>query len=744
MLNTEIDATETAHNQVDATEIDRISREERLGLLVNSLVDHAVIVFDISGKIVEWQGAATRITGFESAEAVGQKLGLIFTEEDQAAGVPAKELATAIRIGKAEDKRWHKRKDGSRFYANGTMTPLYNQAGKLCGFSKVFQDETERFKEAERRGLLLNLARHILESAEFDETLSKTVFDMIRVHLDADILFNYKIATDGSLDLVAEVGTPEKFKAAAQNLSSGQAFCGMVAVSKEPVAANKERIFSDAAGTFVRDMGVTSYVCHPLFGRDGKVLGTFSVGSTYRDEFLPSEVEFLQTVSHFLAIAWDRQQAEQKLVLVSAESERRKRLYETILSNTPDLAYVWNLEHRFTYANEILLKMWGKNWDDAIGKNCLELGYEPWHAEMHDREIEEVKKTKRPVRGEVPFAGTFDRRIYDYILVPVLGPDGEVEAVAGTTRDITAIRESQDEAAKLLESEKHHARLIEKVAEASKTLNTLLSAKSIAQLVTEEARTIIGAHQAVVSLTRTNDWSQSINAVSLSDKYAEYRNFDAQTDGSGIYAKVCESNKVMRLTQAELEAHPNWKAFSSSAEKHPPMRGWLAVPLIGHGDKNLGLLQLSDKYEGEFTQDDEAILIQLAAVAAAGIENATAYEKLHDQDRRKDEFLATLAHELRNPLAPIRSGVAVLSRSQLPDSNIKTLAMMERQVSHMVHLIDDLLDVSRISSGKVQLKKEQVPLDQIISAALEVSRPVVEASQHELFISGSGKIFCWM
>ena len=66
-------------------------------------------------------------------------------------------------------------------------------------------------------------------------------------------------------------------------------------------------------------------------------------------------------------------------------------------------------------------RMWGRTRDEAIGKNCLELGYEPWHAEMHDREIDQVVATKRPIRGEVPFTGTNGRRIYDYIFVPVIG-----------------------------------------------------------------------------------------------------------------------------------------------------------------------------------------------------------------------------------------------------------------------------------------------------------------------------------
>lgn len=136
--------------------------------------------------------------------------------------------------------------------------------------------------------------------------------------------------------------------------------------------------------------------------------------------------------------------ASEKLGNLVAESERVRRLYDTVLSNTPDLVYVFDLSHRFTYANASLLRMWGKEWSEAIGKNCLELGYEPWHAAMHDREIEQVIATRRPIRGEVPFNGTNGRRIYDYIFVPVLGPDGAVEAIAGTTRDTTDRRQSED------------------------------------------------------------------------------------------------------------------------------------------------------------------------------------------------------------------------------------------------------------------------------------------------------------
>lgn len=129
---------------------------------------------------------------------------------------------------------------------------------------------------------------------------------------------------------------------------------------------------------------------------------------------------------------------------VTEEAQRQKRLYETVLSSTPDLVYAFDLKHRFIYANEALLDMWGRTWEEGIGKTLLEVGYERWHAEMHERELDQVVATKRPVRGEVPFPHSrLGRRTYDYIFAPILGPDGAVEGVAGTTRDVTEQREAE-------------------------------------------------------------------------------------------------------------------------------------------------------------------------------------------------------------------------------------------------------------------------------------------------------------
>jgi PAS domain S-box-containing protein len=122
------------------------------------------------------------------------------------------------------------------------------------------------------------------------------------------------------------------------------------------------------------------------------------------------------------------------------------------------------------------------------------------------------------------------------------------------------------------------------------------------------------------------------------------------------------------------------------------------------------------------------------------ITDRRAYEqRLVEQDVRKDEFLATLAHELRNPLAPIRTGLQVMKLMPQAEVAARTLPVMERQLGQLVRLIDDLLDVSRISSGKIVLKRERIAFQEVAAAALEASRPAIDAAGHSLTIDWPDK-----
>jgi PAS domain S-box-containing protein len=413
------------------------SKTERLNLLVENIKDYAVVIFDPEGLILEWQGGAERITGYAQDEAIGQRAGLLFTPQDLEIGLPQLEMSKAAETGRAEDKRWHLKKDGTRFYADGVMTALYTEDGKLRGFGKVFKDAT------------------------------------------ADKL----------------------------------------------------------------------------------------------DE----------------------------------ESTRRRAM--------------------------------------------------------------------------------------------------KLQKLAGISLRISAAQDID----------------------------------SVMSIVTEEARHLIGAHQSVTGFTVDANWTQAINHVSLSEKYADWQSYDASPDGSGIYSLVCRLNRPMRMTQAELEQHPAWKNFGGAPENHPPMRGWLAAPLTARDGGNLGLIQLSDKFEGEFTEEDEAILVQLAQLSSVAIANARLYQELRVNDEKKNEFLAMLAHELRNPLAAIANAVKLAATTSDQSHMDWSMGVITRQMIHLSRLIDDLMDVSRITRGKIELRRDVMDLTPILKSAAATVMTLVEERKHSLQLDIEGE-----
>jgi CheY-like chemotaxis protein/nitrogen-specific signal transduction histidine kinase len=124
-------------------------------------------------------------------------------------------------------------------------------------------------------------------------------------------------------------------------------------------------------------------------------------------------------------------------------------------------------------------------------------------------------------------------------------------------------------------------------------------------------------------------------------------------------------------------------------------------------------------------------LVQNVAVA---LDNAQLCDELREHDRRKDEFLATLAHELRNPLAPLCTGLQLLQRSSDQTLRFVTRQTMERQLAHLSRLIDDLLDISRINLGKLRLRKSRFDFRTVVHTALEAIRPLMMARNHELAV----------
>jgi PAS domain S-box-containing protein len=180
-------------------------------------------------------------------------------------------------------------------------------------------------------------------------------------------------------------------------------------------------------------------------------------------------------------------------------------------------------------------------------------------------------------------------------------------------------------------------------------LETLSASGFVAALQTlaDETRVAIGAHQCAMSYAPFGDFTDAVHAVSLSEKYAKYRTYDAKPTGVGIWGLVGRDKLRVRLTQEQVEALPSWRNFSDVRDarglEHPPMRGWLAVPVLRPAGDVLGVLQLSDKWDDkEFTDQDLQDLQALAKLFAPTMElnlvNQQLKQRTEEVNRSRDEL----------------------------------------------------------------------------------------------------------
>jgi signal transduction histidine kinase/DNA-binding response OmpR family regulator len=203
------------------------------------------------------------------------------------------------------------------------------------------------------------------------------------------------------------------------------------------------------------------------------------------------------------------------------------------------------------------------------------------------------------------------------------------------------------------------------------------------------------------------------------------------------------------MAEAQSGGYPLEIRTDAAGSNHWPP--WLRVAHVlplKVGDRNIGALTVGTVDHDAVTLDDRGLL-EIATRAAIAFDNAQLYsslgremaraksaeEKLQEANRRKDEFLAMLSHELRNPLAPIVTAAQVLGKVAPNDSRIAWVReVIERQVTHLAGLVDDLLDVSRITQGKITLNREAVELGKVIEHSIEIVRPLLDTKRHTLSV----------
>ena len=279
------------------------------------------------------------------------------------------------------------------------------------------------------------------------------------------------------------------------------------------------------------------------------------------------------------------------------------------------------------------------------------------------------------------------------------------------------------------EWQRRRAAQLQKLAAASLAINSALSLEKMLQTVTDTARDLVGSHQAITLFIVEQGSSspprppRTLSFGSFSDKYADWKQERLELDAIATTV-VARSHAATRMTEQELREHPDWDIVSSM--RIPPVRGgMLAAPLVGRNGANLGVLYLCDRYDGHFTADDEAVLTQLAQLTSIAIEN-TLYAEERETNRIKDEFLSTLSHELRTPLNAILGWTQLLRAGELQGDVAHGMEVIERNARAQAKLVEDLLDVSRVTTGKLRLNPRPLNLAAVVAAAADAVRPMAE------------------
>jgi signal transduction histidine kinase len=347
-----------------------------------------------------------------------------------------------------------------------------------------------------------------------------------------------------------------------------------------------------------------------------------------------------------------------------------------------------------------------------------------------------MARWKLSIASGQPFDMVFPLRGADGVYRPFLtrvnplrGADGSLQYWFGTNTDISEQKQAED-------ALRQQARANEALYRVSRSLAAEHDLQKIVQTVTDEATALTDAQFGAFFYNAVGERGEEYTLFTISgmprEAFAEF----PMPRNTAIFEPTFRGQRPVRLHDVTEDPRFGKNApYQGLPPGHLPVRSYMAVPVASRTGAVLGGLFFAHEQPGVFNERHEHMVVSIAAQAAVAIDNARLYAELREADRRKDEFLATLAHELRNPLAPIRNSLEIMSSpaadAELLDRSRQTMA---RQMQHLVRLVDDLLDVSRVMRGKIELRKQRVSVAAIITHAVETAQPVIESQQHELMV----------
>jgi len=380
----------------------------------------------------------------------------------------------------------------------------------------------------------------------------------------------------------------------------------------------------------------------------------------------------------------DRVEAQATLAQATAALTQRERQFATLVENSPDIFSRLDRNLRFVYVSPIVERYSGSPATSHIGRTAAEMGMAAEVQPEWERAVRRVFDTGAVGAIKYRFSGVAGQTwMFSSRLIPEFADDGSVESVLSIASNIT-------------EQELIDAALRESKARLEFTLAAAHVGEWEIDVATGESR-----HSELHD--RCFGYTEPVPGWNLETLYAHLHEDDRER------VRALVTRAFATRTDLAFEARVVWPDGSVH---------WIDV----HG---------SPYISARASEREDPRLRFLGIIADITLRKHTE-ATLHDADLRKDEFLATLAHELRNPLAPIRNAVQIMQLSRDDAMHEKARKIIERQLKQMVHLVDDLLDVSRISQGKVELRLDQVDVTSAVLDAIETSRPLIDAGRHHL------------
>jgi PAS domain S-box-containing protein len=716
-------------------------QRERLHVTLTSIGD-GVISTDAEGRVDFLNSVAENLVGWKSAEATHHTLDDVFRIVNEDTRQPVENPALrALREGRIVGLANHTvliSKDGTERPIDDSAAPIRDEKGGISGSVLVFRDITERKRSeavlGERMRLLaLNAAvGEALVQGNGVEAMLQCCAEALVENLHGAFARIWTLnPNDDVLELRASAGLYTHRDGTHSRVPVGKYKIGLIAQERKPHLTNAvvgDPRVSDQE--WAKQEGMVAFAGYPLVV-DDRLVGVMAMFA--RHMLTEATLEAMASVADEIAVGVERKSAQQRL------HEQQEWLRVT-LASIGDAVIATDMLGRVTFLNPVAEQLTGWTQGEAQG-----------------RPLESVfvivnKQTRQPVENPVEkvlrdglivglgnhtvlTARDGTQRPIDDSAAPIRDTSGEMIGVVLIFRDVTEQRRAERE----LRQSEQTARFL---ADASAALAVLVDFDSTLQKVASLAVPNF-ADWASVDLLEGDGTLRRVAVAHVDPAKVElahevHRRFppDPAAPQGGW--------NILRSGRAEIVPEISDELLVQSVKDDELLRimrelglkSYLGVPLKVRG-KALGVITFIAAESGRRYDDaDLATAQDLADRAAIAIENAQLYRELRDADRRKDEFLATLAHELRNPLAPIRNGLQVLRLSGTESTTVaEARSMMERQLSQMVRLVDDLLDVSRITRNKLDLRRHRVALAAVVQSAVETSRPLIEQSRHTLSLT---------